>query len=503
MKPGEVGLSKKQNSAYVWLGVFVLILAYIVTKEVSLPTGVLVGAAIIGGLFLLFKGISKPEIVTYVLVAYIPFSKILPGDFGGLAVAFNMTNLLMFFIILVWLSGRYSAGEPLWCPSPLNLPIILFIMLGALAVMRGISYGPGYLSYTLTGFKRWMTPIVLYFLVLNTVKDKENIRNVVITMMIVCTIVGLMATWDYMNIGEVSDLEKARIGGISDHSNSLAAFFNYYMFLPFGFFLLNMHRPRYWLLLIPFLICFRGIMVTFSRGGYLAFALGLYAITFFRSKILFVLLLLATLVIYANPILLPAGIRYRMGQTYEKHTYGDEYSTENLEASSKNRVEVWKGALEMIAEHPFFGVGYGLFLPMIRFYWSGGTPIDAHNTYLIIGAEMGLPTLFIFLLIIAMAIWYSRKLYLISSDHFSRAVALGFLGGLFGLLMSNMFGSRLDSQEISGYFWILCALIMRLLMIEKKKPLEYANTEESQKNAQVIHRQKKLDSIWFEEDQKP
>jgi len=60
-------------------------------------------------------------------------------------------------------------------------------------------------------------------------------------------------------------------------------------------------------------------------------------------------------------------------------------------------------------------------------------------------------------------------LYKNTSDPYSRAVALGFLGGLFGLLMSNMFGSRLDSQEVSSYFWILAALIMRLKILDERE----------------------------------
>ncbi|HOW59388.1 MAG TPA: hypothetical protein PLO78_06670 [Candidatus Omnitrophota bacterium] len=32
-----------------------------------------------------------------------------------------------------------------------------------------------------------------------------------------------------------------------------------------------------------------------------------------------------------------------------------------------------------------------------------------------------------------------------------------------------MFGSRLDSQEVSSYLWILAALIMRLRILDKRE----------------------------------
>ena len=68
-----------------------------------------------------------------------------------------------------------------------------------------------------------------------------------------------------------------------------------------------------------------------------------------------------------------------------------------------------------------------------------------------------------------MIFWKSRWLYRRSRDPFFRAMALGWLGGLSGLLVANMFGSRLNSEEISSYFWILCSLIMRAVWIEQQQ----------------------------------
>ncbi len=456
------------------MSLMALAFSFIIMKEVVIPSWILTTGIIIAGIVLFGMGINQPQIVTYVLVAYLPFSKVLAGGFGGAAMALNLTNLLMLFIFIIWMTGKFTENEPLWLSTPLNLPITLFTLLGCLSIIRGSSYDATYAWLAIIEFKRWITPILMFFLVLNTVKDRVTIKNLVMIMIIVSTIVGLMAIYDYMEVGDAS-LESSRIGGIAGHSNSLAAFFNYYMFLPFGFFLMNRAKPKYWLLLIPFLIQFRGIMVTFSRGGYIAFAFGLYAITFIRSKVFFALLLAATLFSFFNPLLLPAGIRYRMSQTFTKPvSYTDavsqeEHVEESLDGSSRSRLEIWKGAFKMISEQPVFGIGYGLFFPLIKYYWAGGYSIDAHNTYLIIAAEMGIPALIIFLWIILLTIWHTYRLYKNTSDPYSRAVALGFLGGLFGLLMSNMFGSRLDSQEVSSYFWILAALIMRLKILDERE----------------------------------
>ncbi len=498
-----VSVKREGKINFVWLGVFACMLAYIITKDISLPPYVLVLGAIFLGVALVLKGMTNPEIITYVLVAYLPFSRRLNGDFGGAVGVINLTNLLMGFLMIVWFSGKKSNHESLWLQTSLNVPVYLFLLLGFIAVVRGNYYSSANLRIAFIEYKRWMTPVFLFFLALNTIKERESIRNVVITMGIVTAIVGLMAIYDYIELGNASSLEKSRIGGIVDQPNMLAAFFNYYMFLPFGFFLVNLKKPKYWLLLIPFLICFRGIMVTFSRGGYLAFALGLFAIVYFRSKVMFLMLLLAIWIAILNPILLPAGIRYRMSQTVEHKTYVDTSLTEeSLESSSKTRVEIWRAGTKMIMDYPFFGVGYGLFGYMLQRYWDGGVR-DAHNTYLIIAAEMGIPALIVFLWIVFLVFINTLRLYKTTQDPFSKAVALGFLGGLFGLLMSNMFGSRLDSQAVASYFWILAAAVYRLQWLDQKEAesarAESSPDEDTKRNQKQGRRlSHKLDACWSE-----
>lgn len=462
---------KTDRTALLVTAFFACLLGFVVVKEIEMPQWVLITAIVTGSLVLLIKSLSQPELVTYALVAYLPFSRELAGDFAGAGTALNLTNVLLVFITLVWISGRYAKDEPLWLKTPVNGPLIMFLLLGLASVFRGTYFGSDYIGYAIIEYKRWTTPFVLYFFILNTVKERETIKNIVFIIVLVCTVAALMAIYDYIEVGNVSSLEKARVGGIVDQPNMLAAFFNYYMFIPFGFFIMNMSKIMYWGLLIPFLLQFRGIMVTFSRGGYLAFALALYAITFFRSRILFLLLLAATGLAVLNPMLLPAGIRYRMGQTLEhKSSYSTEveFEEENLESSSRTRVEIWKAGLQIVKDYPMWGVGYGLFQAALSHYWEGGER-DAHNTYLIIAAEMGIPALIVFLWLIWIIFWHTWHLYRKTKDPYTKALTLGYLGGIFGLLMSNMFGSRLDSQEVASYFWILAALIMRLKIIEDKE----------------------------------
>ncbi len=460
--------------------ILALFFAFIIDKEVTFPTPVLVAGAGLAGLALFLSAFIRPEIPLYVLLVYIPFNRLLIGDFGGAMTALNVTNILCIIAFLACLSPS-TQGRNYPPASSLHIPIILFAVLGMLSFVRGSwEYGSWYLWNFINPLKRWLTPILFYALALCLIRDRKILKTSVIIIMVTVTLAGLMAIKDYIDIGQVGSIEKARVGGIADQPNMLSAFFCYYMFLTGGFFLMNYQKPKYWLLLIPFLICFRGIQVTFSRGGYLAFFAGAFALVFFRNKIFCILAIFLAVLAFLNPAILPSGINYRLLSTFQNVDALDEGDLTNaaydvykgkaeiLDGSARGRLEIWKGAVKMISENPL-GTGYGTFTGLIPYYAPKlqGARMDAHNNYLLVAAEMGIPALLVMLWVFVAVMFKIYWLYRHARDPFHKAVALGFLAGMFGLLMSNMFGSRLDSQEVSGYFWVLSAVIVRAIAFER------------------------------------
>ncbi len=459
----EQALPKQKSGSYLLMGLLACFFALVIVREDVISRFILLGMAFIGGLVFFKKEFLRQDMVISLLVTYLPFSKQIQGGFGHLIPGLNLTNALIALAVIFWLKEKNKEKGSIWLNTSLNLPIYLFLLMGFISIFRGATYGVDYLAEaTLRYFRIWFLPIFLYFLTINTVRDREEVKNVAIIIMIVTTLVGLMAIHEYLQTDD-------RVGGVFDEPNYLAAFFNYYMFLPLGFLLLNRNRLKYWTLLIPFLICFRGLMVSFSRAGYLAFAASSYAIAFFRSRFSLFFVVLATVAVLLNPALLPEGIRYRMAQTIQKSSAqmeAAESGASSLDQSAGDRIKLWHASVAMIQEHPFLGIGYHLFESKVMHYWTGTRTYNPHNTYLHIAVEMGIPTLIIFLWILGLVFWNTLRLYKTSHDLFAKALALGFLGGLFGFLVSNLYGARFNSSEMSSYFWILCALIMRLRMLE-------------------------------------
>ncbi|MFH1245699.1 MAG: O-antigen ligase family protein [Candidatus Omnitrophota bacterium] len=461
--------TKSNKLSFLFFAFLILIFAVIVEKNIELPRFILYSAGGLGLFWLFLNSVSNPRIVLYVLTAYLPFSKILGGDFGGFMTAFNLTNILTIMAFLAWFSSALLKNRKFYTRTTLDVPLLIFMFLGCFSLVKGITYfGTVYAAELIFPLKRWLTPMLLFFIFFNIVRTKEEIKNITYIIMFVVFVAALMAIRDYMDVCGFSSLEKSRVGGIAEQPNMLAAFFVYYMFLFAGFMLVYWEKLKYWFLFLPFLACFRGIQVTFSRGGYLAFAAAAMVLVFFRSKGLFLFCTLILMFTALNPQFLPEGIRYRMSSTFSNDRVFTQSVDDVVDSSSRNRLEAWKGGIEIIKEHPLSGIGYGLF-PYTIPYYAPVSQMDAHNTYILIASEMGIPALLAFLLILFIMLQNARRLYKSTRDKFCRALSLGFLGSLGGIFVSNIFGGRLDSQEVSSYFWILAALIFKALYIEKEE----------------------------------
>lgn len=465
--------TNNSSRGYILILLILGVLGLVIFKDVSLPREITLPIVIVGVLGLTLVSFLKPESSLLILTGYVPFSKIIIGQFGSGIVGLNLTNMIMIVLILGWVVKAFVNQQELLSHSSLNWLISAFFIWGLMAIFRASAvYGAEYpLDSVFILFKRWITPILLFFLSFNIIRSKENFKKVVFVIMLVTFMISLMAIRDYMNVGNSSSLESSRVGGVFEQPNMLGAFFVYNMFFFAGFILYYWKSFKYWLLIIPFLACFRGVMVTFSRGAYIAFGLGALMTAFFKSKTLFTIAIILITVALFVPGILPEGIQYRLESTFKGGQLITADVSEIKDPSAGKRLLIWQGAIEMIKDQPLFGFGYGLFPYIIGIYSPQTPQTDAHNTYLILAAEMGLPALLIFLIILIVLIKNAWWLLAHTEDKYFKAFAIGALGGLFGLISANMFGSRLNTEEVSSYFWIIAGLIMRAVLMRKNSEI--------------------------------
>jgi hypothetical protein len=150
------------------------------------------------------------------------------------------------------------------------------------------------------------------------------------------------------------------------------------------------------LVLVPAAVLIFGLYLTHSRGAMLA--------------LLLVVLLSARRKIGTIASSVIAALLF-MGTLAVGWTGGRQVS---MEAGS-DRMDAWSAGLEMIKQHPVFGVGFGAFTE--HYY------LTAHNTIIVCAAELGGVGLFLWLLFVCGAFW--ETLVAGSTEIEDKAVAAG------------------------------------------------------------------------------
>jgi O-antigen ligase len=453
------------------LGIIILMiagLAALFMKEITLPVP-LVALGLVG---LVVRSRRVPELPLYLLTAWLPFSRLVsePNETPSVLV----TASLIAWIAVLHAARQRRAKQPMVRQAATGWVIALLILLSIGSWLRAAAmYGAWYLPAQFAELLGWCLPMSLWFLAVWVVPDARTLKTLVAIMLVAVTVVAAMAAWDYFSESGGS-FESSRISGITDDPNRLGAFFAMYAFLFLGVWLTLPTRGLGWLMLIPLLLCARGVMVTFSRGAYLACVAGGLVTLWFRHKLLFVAAALVGAVMLTHPVLLPGGIRYRLQMTL-KPSSGQAATapsqmdvTTLLEASAAGRVEIWQASTRIIQDHPW-GVGFGAFPNFLLEYTNGRMEFrDAHNAFLMLAAEMGLVTVAVFVVLLMMIAFHAAWLVWFAQDPLMRALGLGMVGGLVGMIVANQFSYCFGSQEVTGYFWLLSGLTMRAVLLERQ-----------------------------------
>ncbi|MBD3219123.1 MAG: hypothetical protein GF310_12680, partial [candidate division Zixibacteria bacterium] len=153
--------------------------------------------------------------------------------------------------------------------------------------------------------------------------------------------------------------------------------------------------------------------------------------------------------------------------------YQERYASifaKERDASSQERIEVWKKGLRMFLDHPFIGVGTGAFGTANAEAYSEGRKsyLKAHNLYIQTGAELGMVGLVAFFGYVVAMLYYMRKYRKFIVDKFRKKTwSWGLLMAMqvstLTLLVVGMFGHSLYRSNwfLYGALTIGIGLLLR------------------------------------------
>jgi len=412
------------------------------------------------GILVAILSIFKPKLCLFFTIFLLPFRvifiKLQAYEFGN-----NFLDILFVFIILGWILKVKTDEDHFFLKDPLSKKILLLLIVSFLSFLWGsILFESWSLVDILNGerIKVWknyaMMPL-LYFMTVNLLKTKKDIKYVVLLMIIAL----FLADYHYyLNVKDRS-LEHFRWelkeGGIFHDlgGNELAAFFTHFFFLPLGllYFEKNKFIKIYYFLVISFTLY--PILYLFSRGAYLGLLMGLIGIGILKKSKTLIVVVLITILSWQT--LLPSSVVERIQMT--------ESENGEIDPSAAGRLDLWRACIVQFTKTPILGAGFNTY----KYFGPGNR--DPHNEYVKILSEQGIIGIWLFISVLYFALKYSIILNKKATDPFFKGLGLGISGTVIACIITNMFGNRWSYIQLGSFFFVSMALIVRANIIEEEQ----------------------------------
>lgn len=379
------------------------------------------------------------------LLVYICFAIIKPESLWHWSVpAGNYSRI----VAIALLAGWVMHGLGTWRFGKATAVVVMMMGFWAWAVL-GALRAP--LPAVAWQFVEDMSKIFLPFLVGMTLIDSvRKLKQLAWVILLSQGYVALELNLSYLD--GFNRIREAGFGGLDNNSMSIALV----CCIGLAFFL-GMATEKLWakaLALFTAIVMVHAVLFSNSRGGMLGLIFTAVAIFLMIPKrpkhyLIFALAILITMRL-AGP-----GVQARFATTFA--------GSGERDGAAQSRLDLWKKCVELMGESPVLGVGPDHFLPLSVSFWTSGNPVEAHNLWLQIGAEMGIPGLAflaLFYLVCMARLWpLTRDRYPV--DPWLPDAARMVIAALIGFAVSASFVS-LEGLEMPYYTVLVGAGILKV-----------------------------------------
>ncbi len=383
---------------------------------------------------------------------------------------FFLGSQFLDILLLGAILGLIVKGKSIIPKSPINLLLLVLAAFYYFSLWEGAFFMslPLPLFIDDVRFSDWKNYVEMFLMALvvaSVIKDKMQVKLLILAM---CLSVLIVNRNYYANVSD-HDFSRfsddARYAGTLGYAgvNGFAAFE-----AMFSSFLLGLYSStKRWLFKLGILgllaTCLYCLMFAFSRGGYLGFLAGVLAIGILKSR---KLVLGVVLVVLAWQVVLPTAVQERIAMTKN----ADSAAEAGLDASSEERLTLWRDAIDLFKRNPITGTGFETY----EFMGRVGPYRDTHNYYVKILAETGVVGLGLYLVLLHRMFKLGKELFRKATDPFWGGISLGFLALLTSAYILNFFGDRWTYQQVDGYLWVTLGLVIRGLTVIREQDEEAA-----------------------------
>lgn len=322
-------------------------------------------------------------------------------------------------------------------------------------------------------WKGWfLVPFALYWTILQNFK-RENIGNLLPPLLLSSSIVTLLAILQHYEVlstlfyqnGDSSFmqyLEQKRIFGISESPNYLSMYL-----VPVIFLLAPLQKNKSVRLLVFVFVILSSwvVLLTSSRAGFLALAVGLIAVLFltlyfnknFPRFVKNIILCIALVLVFCGTVFVAS-----------------QFSSHFARTTDQDRLKIYHYSGELLKQNYFLGIGLGAYPEKIKtitqddpYFQSVVLPyaLHPHNLYLALWLNLGLLGILSFISLIVLFfknIWHRLE----DGD----PVAISLLVAILTILVHGIFDTTYFKNDLSAILWLILALSVILYSKNENDP---------------------------------
>ncbi len=418
----------------------------------------LLGAAALAALAGAVAVLLYPELIFWVVLGSSVLGQLvrLPIGDGGQAI---LPNDVLLPILIVAFALRQLGGRSWRMPrNSLWLPI------GAVALTMGLSLWLNRDAYVLSDllsgglyFVRWLEYAALFFITLHLATKEAMTRNIVYAVVWSAVITSLLG---FVQLKVFPDFSFMAPKGWDPHigrllstwfdPNFLAGYLSATVALTLSLAITRGRRGFWWWAATAILSL--AIVLTYSRSGYLAFAVAFGCVTALRARWV---LYLGALGLVATFMFVPRVQERVLG-------------IRSVDETAQLRIVSWQNAARIISEHPYAGVGYNLYreaqsLAGVLEDEKAHSATGSDSSLLLITATTGFAGVIAYLWLYVAMVWEMIKTTrdrALSSEW--RALGLGAAAGLTALFLHSQFVNGLLYPHIMQWIWIIVAALIAI-----------------------------------------
>lgn len=381
-----------------------------------------------------------------------PLAATVPNPNGGSSgTAASVLAVLFIAMAVLWLLAQHKAGKA-QSLSMVDAAFVFFIGTCVLSVVGSVNR-----TASLTEVARVVAAVMMFVVLERLLTDMDRIRRVLMACFIAAIppilLGGLQAA---TGRGKFVTGGVSRVVGTFLHPNTFGFFLS--MFILMAVAIYRHCQPRAQLALIGLVAaCGAMLVLTYSRGSWVAFVIGLIVVGILQSRRVFLLLIIgAAVAVAAVPSVLSRVSNLGAGTT----------ASGGSGNSLLWRFSYWTEVFHLNHNNPITGIG----LKGTRYLTDQSKA--PHNDFLRAYAETGVLGLLGFLLVVLALISISRQALRYARPGFDRGVAVGFAAVLVAYLIDSLGDNLMSEVVVLWYFYAFaaCALAVARLGTPPQPP---------------------------------